>query len=52
MPVHQLKVNKLKHDEARKVALAQLVAGVILQPSEIFAALRAQEAGCGYVLGS
>ncbi|MEP6591914.1 MAG: hypothetical protein ABJC19_12105 [Gemmatimonadota bacterium] len=46
------KADKLKRDEARKAALAQLVPGVILQPSGIFAALRAQEAGCGYILGS
>lgn len=39
-------------DEARKKALAGLLPGVILQPSGVFAALRAQEAGCSYILAS
>lgn len=47
-----MKADKLKHDEARKAALAQLIPGVILQPSGVFATLRAQEAGCGYILAS
>lgn len=43
---------KLKQDEARKRALEHLIPGVILQPSGVFAALRAQQGGCGYILGS
>jgi hypothetical protein len=39
-------------DEARRKALAGLLPGVILQPSGVFAALRAQEAGCSYILAS
>lgn len=39
-------------EEARKVALAHMVPGVILQPSGVFAAVRCQEAGCNYVKGS
>lgn len=38
--------------EARQKALSLMVPGVILQPNGIFAALRAQEAGCHYVLAS
>lgn len=43
---------KLKRDEARKKALEQLIPGVILQPSGVFAALRAQQGGCGYIIAS
>lgn len=43
---------KVKREEARKLALAQLIPGVILQPSGVFAALRAQEGGCHYILAS
>jgi hypothetical protein len=43
---------KISDDEARKQALAHLVPGVILQPSGVFAALRAQQAGCSYFLAS
>lgn len=39
-------------EEARKMALPHLVPGVILQPSGVFAALRAQEAGCHYFMAS
>ena len=39
-------------DVARKKALALLVPGVILQPSGVFAAIRAQEAGCVYLRAS
>lgn len=39
-------------DEARKRALSMLVPGVIMQPSGVFAALRAQEAGCTYLRAS
>ena len=46
------KEEKLKHDEAEKKARTFLLPGVILQPSGIFAVLRAQEAGCNYILGS
>ncbi|HUQ80597.1 MAG TPA: hypothetical protein VM076_05660 [Gemmatimonadaceae bacterium] len=38
--------------EARKQALAYLVPGVILQPSGVFAAIRAQEAGATYLRAS
>ena len=43
---------KVTEDEARKQAIAALVPGVILQPSGVFAALRAQEAGCLYLRAS
>jgi hypothetical protein len=43
---------KLKREDARKEALQHLLPGVILQPSGIFAVLRAQEAGCEYVMAS
>ncbi len=39
-------------EEARKRAIAFLVPGVILQPSGVFAAVRAQQAGCHYVRAS
>jgi hypothetical protein len=38
--------------EARKRAVAGLVPGIILQPSGVFAAALAQEAGCAYVKAS
>ena len=41
---------KLTRADARTEALKHLVPGVILQPSGIFAVLRAQEAGCEYVM--
>jgi hypothetical protein len=37
---------------ARQRAIAYMVPGVILQPSGVFAAVRAQEAGCSYVRAS
>lgn len=40
------------NEEARKVALTHLAPGVILQPSGVFGALRAQEAGCHYIIAS
>ena len=46
------KDDNLKHEEAEKKARNNLLPGVILQPSGIFAVLRAQEAGCNYILGS
>lgn len=39
-------------DEARKIAVAHMVPGVILQPSGVFAAIRAQEAGGIYLRAS
>jgi hypothetical protein len=36
-------------EQARKEAIGYLVPGVILQPSGVFAAIRAQEAGCTYL---
>jgi hypothetical protein len=39
-------------EAARKTALAGLVKGVILQPSGVFAALRAQDLGCKYLRAS
>jgi hypothetical protein len=39
-------------DVSRKTALAGLVPGVILQPSGVFAALHAQDAGCKYLRAS
>jgi hypothetical protein len=37
---------------ARKQAIAQMVPGVILQPSGVFGALRAQDFGCRYLRAS
>ena len=39
-------------EEARKQATAMLVPGVLLQPSGVFAVVRAQEAGATYVRAS
>jgi hypothetical protein len=39
-------------DVARKQAIGWLVPGVILQPSGVFAAVRAQQVGCAYVKAS
>lgn len=44
--------DKLSNEDAERVARQQLVPGVILQPSGVFAALRAQQEGCGYIVGS
>jgi hypothetical protein len=44
--------DKVSAEEARKRAIAYLVSGVILQPSGVFAAVRAQEAGALYVKSS
>lgn len=46
------KGDKLDQAAARTKALGLLIPGVILQPNGIFAALRAQEAGCHYVMAS
>ena len=51
-------VEKIKQDEklddakAREMAIRHIVPGVLLQPSGVFAALRAQEAGCHYLLAT
>ncbi len=44
--------DKLNAADARTKALSLMIPGVILQPNGIFACLRAQEAGCHYVLAS
>ena len=46
------KEDKLDSTAARQSALAAMVPGVILQPSGIFAVLRAQEAGAKYIIAS
>ncbi|HVT40188.1 MAG TPA: hypothetical protein VHE78_14200 [Gemmatimonadaceae bacterium] len=50
----QLVVTKdgLSKEDARKKTLSLLVPGVIVQPSGVFAAIRAQEAGCVYLRAS
>ena len=47
-----MKEDKLSKEDARKRAIEQLIPGVILQPSGGFAALRAQQLGCNYLLAS
>ena len=46
------KVEQLDKAGAEARAKSMLLPGVILQPNGIFAALRAQEAGCSYILAS
>ena len=46
------KQDKISKEEADKTARKYLLPGVILQPSGVFAVLRAQEAGCHYILAS
>ena len=46
------KTDNVTDDEARRRAVAALVPGVVLQPSGVFGAVRAQEAGCSYVKAS
>ena len=46
------KGEKLAEADARKRALTMLQPGVILQPSGVFATIRAQEAGCHYLRAS
>jgi hypothetical protein len=46
------RADKLSSADANKVAREHMIPGVIMQPSGIFAVLRAQEVGCNYVLGS
>ncbi|NOT09370.1 MAG: twin-arginine translocation signal domain-containing protein [Gemmatimonadales bacterium] len=43
---------KLARAEARTKALTYLLPGVILQPSGVFGVLRAQAAGCSYIMAS
>lgn len=44
--------DKVSEADARKTALTHLLPGVLLQPSGVFAATHAQEAGCQYVKAS
>lgn len=44
--------DKVSEDAARAKATTMLVPGVIMQPSGVFAAIRAQQAGCAYVRAS
>ncbi|HUQ18881.1 MAG TPA: hypothetical protein VM099_04640 [Gemmatimonadaceae bacterium] len=44
--------DKVSDDVARKQAIAYLVPGVILQPSGVFAAIMAQQAGAAYIKAS
>jgi len=46
------RVDGVSDEDARTQAVAALVPGVILQPSGVFAAVMAGEAGCVYVKGS
>ena len=46
------KEEKIEQAAATERAKGYLIPGVILQPNGIFAALRAQEAGCHYVMAS
>ena len=46
------KKESLEKDAARARAKTLLLPGAILQPNGIFAALRAQEAGCNYINAS
>lgn len=46
------KAEKLEAAAARTRALELMIPGVVLQPNGIFAVLRAQEAGCKYVMAS
>lgn len=46
------KADRVDQAEARRRAEAMLLPGVILQPSGVFAAVRAQEAGCVYLKAS
>ena len=43
---------KLDDTAAREMALKHIVPGVLLQPSGVFATLRAQEAGCHYLMAT
>jgi hypothetical protein len=46
------KKDNASSEDARKQAIAFMVPGVILQPSGVFAALHAQDAGCKYIRAS
>ena len=46
------KEDSLDEAAARQRAIEHLIPGVVLQPSGVFAVLRAQEAGCKYILAS
>jgi len=46
------KAGSLSMEQAEAEARSHLIPGIILQPSGIFAALRAQQAGCSYIVGS
>ncbi|HEY0243536.1 MAG TPA: hypothetical protein VGC52_12805 [Gemmatimonadaceae bacterium] len=46
------KTDQIGDADARKQAIAAMIPGVILQPSGVFAATRAQEAGAAYVKAS
>lgn len=46
------KQEKLESAAARTKALTYLLPGVILQPSGVFGVLRAQSAGCGYIMAT
>jgi hypothetical protein len=45
-------VDKLSEEVARQRALGYLVPGVVLQPSGVFAVIRAQQAGAAYIKAS
>ncbi len=47
-----MKEDKLDNAAARQRAIEHLIPGVVLQPSGVFAVLRAQEAGCRYIIAS
>jgi hypothetical protein len=44
--------DKLDAPAALARAKEEMIPGIILQPNGIFAALRAQEAGCAYIMAS
>jgi hypothetical protein len=46
------KGDDLSSDDAYARAREHIIPGVVLQPSGIFASLRAQQAGCAYILAS
>jgi intracellular sulfur oxidation DsrE/DsrF family protein len=46
------RIDNVSDEVARQRAIAGLIPGVILQPSGVFAAVRAQQAGCAYVKAS
>lgn len=45
-------MDKVSTEEATRIAKSHVLPGVLLQPSGVFAATRAQEAGCTYVKAS